>query len=286
MSTPARFAQISSCSHRRRAEGVGGADQRLLARRLQQVRQLADGGRLAGAVDADNERDLRPLAGRCWPTRPRRRCCGSPASPDRAGSRRARARLRTAVTMRSVAGMPTSAEISSSSSASIVSTSIGRVRCSAVSACWTISSKRLTICCLCGSALAKAIKKPQTNPPLLIQPRRAVAAASARRAPCARPCGRRAAPPTCAAIGSSTPWRAPSASAASVVRTPSATIFMPARMSGSERPRASSRPTCRLRLERTGAGRARDRRARSARPASRAGRRRHRPDGRSRPARA
>ena len=37
--------------------------------------------------------------------------------------------------------------------------------------------------------------------------------------------------------------RAPSASAASVVRTPSATIFMPARTSASGRPRASSTPT-------------------------------------------
>ena len=45
--------------------------------------------------------------------------------------------------------------------------------------------------------------------------------------------------------------RAPSA--ASVVRTPSATIFMPARTSCSERPRASSMPTWRLRLSAAGA---------------------------------
>src|SRR5207249_3555929 len=44
----------------------------------------------------------------------------------------------------------------------------------------------------------------------------------------------------CATIGSSTPCLAPSAIAAPVVRTPSATIFIPARTSDSERPRASS----------------------------------------------
>src|SRR5262249_20840726 len=47
----------------------------------------------------------------------------------------------------------------------------------------------------------------------------------------------------CVAIGSSTPWRAPSASAADVVFTPSAIIFMLARISFKCRPRASSMPT-------------------------------------------
>ena len=41
------------------AEGVGGADQRRAAFALQQVGQLADRRRLAGAVDADNQRHLR-----------------------------------------------------------------------------------------------------------------------------------------------------------------------------------------------------------------------------------
>ena len=52
----------------------------------------------------------------------------------------------------------------------------------------------------------------------------------------------------CVVIGSSMPARSPSASAASVVRTPSATIFMPPMMAGSDRPRASSIPTWRFRL--------------------------------------
>ena len=44
--------------HRRRAKRVGGADERLLPGRLQQVGQLADGRRLSGAVDADNHRHV------------------------------------------------------------------------------------------------------------------------------------------------------------------------------------------------------------------------------------
>ncbi len=47
---------------RRGAERVGGADQRRLAGVLEQPRQLADGRRLAGAVDADDHDDVRPLA--------------------------------------------------------------------------------------------------------------------------------------------------------------------------------------------------------------------------------
>jgi len=58
MSTPARSAQISRLDSRG-AERIGGADQRLLAFAPEQVRELADGGRLAGAVDADNQRHLR-----------------------------------------------------------------------------------------------------------------------------------------------------------------------------------------------------------------------------------
>ena len=58
-----------------------------------------------------------------------------------------RSRDLTASTMRSVAATPTSAEISASSSASIVSTSIGRLRCSGVSARRTTSSNFSTNCC-------------------------------------------------------------------------------------------------------------------------------------------
>src|SRR5882672_2896766 len=61
--------------------------------------------------------------------------------------------------MRSVAARPTSAEISSSSSASMVSTSSGRLRCSPASACWTISSKRLTICSFVRVRLSRSLSK-------------------------------------------------------------------------------------------------------------------------------
>src|ERR1043166_6794910 len=77
-----------------------------------------------------------------------------------------RARERTAVTMRSVAARPTSADTSSSSSASMVSTLIGRVRSSAVSACSTISSKRVTICCLVRVRLSRSLSKnPKSQTP-------------------------------------------------------------------------------------------------------------------------
>ena len=94
---------------------------------LQQVRQLADRGRLAGAVDADDQRDLRRRGHRRPADRRRRRPRGSRASPDRAGFRRRATRVLTASMIRSVAATPMSAEISSSSSASIVSTSTGRL---------------------------------------------------------------------------------------------------------------------------------------------------------------
>src|SRR5687767_11603025 len=70
-------------------------------------------------------------------------------------------RCLTAVTIRSVAAMPTSAETRISSSASIVSTATGRVRCSTVSACSTISSNRSTICCF---VRLKPSRKRSRNP--------------------------------------------------------------------------------------------------------------------------
>src|SRR5688572_23311111 len=76
-----------------------------------------------------------------------------------------RARPLTAVTIRSVAATPTSAETSSSSSASMVSTSIGRVRCSGASACLTISSKRLTICCFVRLRLSRSRSNSPNSPP-------------------------------------------------------------------------------------------------------------------------
>ena len=49
---------------RRGAKRVGGADQRLSPSRLQQIRQLADRRRLAGAVDADDQHHLRAASRR------------------------------------------------------------------------------------------------------------------------------------------------------------------------------------------------------------------------------
>ena len=78
----------------RGAERVGGADQRRPASILDQARQLADRGRLAGAVDADDQR--RRAAGVRWQPACRRRAGsrGSRPSPGRAATRRARARSR------------------------------------------------------------------------------------------------------------------------------------------------------------------------------------------------
>ena len=138
MSTPARFAQISSCSTAA-ARNVSAAQISGVAPvGLQEVRQLPDRRRLAGAVDADDEDDAGSAD---WSRRLARR-------PRRPGEDRAdllldqvaqalaasRARDLTAETMRSVAATPTSAEISSSSSASSVSTSTGRLRRSGASA--------------------------------------------------------------------------------------------------------------------------------------------------------
>ena len=46
---------LRSCSRRRRAKGVAGGEHDAAAFGKQPVRQLADGRRLAGAVDADDQ---------------------------------------------------------------------------------------------------------------------------------------------------------------------------------------------------------------------------------------
>ena len=62
MSTPARVAQISSCSTAA-ARNVSAAQMSGdFPDVLDQARQLADGRRLAGAVDADDHDDVRPCA--------------------------------------------------------------------------------------------------------------------------------------------------------------------------------------------------------------------------------
>ena len=205
--------------------------------------------------------------------RRRRRRRGFPASPDRAGSRRCATASLTAAMMRSVAATPMSAEISSSSSASIVSTSIGRDRRSGASATADDLVEALDDLLL-GARETLADPAEETHPANLSRSplRPAAGAASARRPPCAHRCGRSSTSAICVAIGSSTPYRAPSASAAPVVVTPSATIFMPARISCSERPRASSMPTWRLRLRAAGAGQHEIAEAAQTRRASRGGR--------------
>ena len=110
----------------RGAKRVGGANQRRLARVLDQPRELADGRRLAGAVDADDHArraaDGRSARADSAPRRMSRISSFTSVAQRLAAAALA---LRTASTICSVAATPTSAEISASSSASIVSTSIG-----------------------------------------------------------------------------------------------------------------------------------------------------------------
>ena len=61
-STPTRSPQVSSCSTAA-PERVGRAEHHVLVRRHQDARQLADRGRLAGAVDADDQHDARAPVG-------------------------------------------------------------------------------------------------------------------------------------------------------------------------------------------------------------------------------
>ena len=48
--------------HRRRAKRVCGDDERLLSRRLQQLRKLSDRRGLAGSIDADDQHDVRSMS--------------------------------------------------------------------------------------------------------------------------------------------------------------------------------------------------------------------------------
>ena len=81
-----------------------------------------------------------------------------------------------------------------------------------------------------------------------VQSPRAAAGASAPRPPCGRPSGRRARRPSARRSAARRRSARRARARHSSCCTPSATIFMPARMSASRRPRASSMPTCRLRL--------------------------------------
>ena len=117
---------------RGRAERVGGADHDARTRLVQLVGELADRGRLAGAVDArprGSRRDRR--AGRARGARaaaPRRSAtmrCSSSRSSSGVCRRPAADSASSACTISTVAGTPTSAAIRSSSSRSQTPSSLG-----------------------------------------------------------------------------------------------------------------------------------------------------------------
>ena len=141
---------------------------------------------------------------------------------------------------RSVAATPTSAEISASSSASTVSTSTGRLRCAGSSARADDLVEPLDELLLgAGERLLDLVEKTHSRSVTMIRfgPLPPAASAPRRASRGERPAledGRHLR----RRCGSSMPWRAPSASAAPVVRTPSATMRMPARISR-QRPAAA-----------------------------------------------
>jgi hypothetical protein len=61
--TRLRSPQVSELLDRRGAEGVAGGQHHAVALLLQALGQLADGGGLAGAVDADHQDHLRAPGG-------------------------------------------------------------------------------------------------------------------------------------------------------------------------------------------------------------------------------
>ena len=226
MSTPARRAQISSCSTAA-ARNVSAAQiSGCLPSRLQQVRQLADRRRLAGAVDADDQRHAaaacRSATGASTRVEDVADLLLDQIAQARAVARRAPS---TAAMIRSVAATPMSAEISSSSSASIVSTSIGRdAPLGLVGAADDLVEALDDL--LLGAREAFADPAEETHHGILsgrglrpcmrlrFRALRPQHQRLDRRADVRRPSSTAA---ICVAIGSSTPWRAPSASAAPVV---------------------------------------------------------------------
>ena len=168
-------------------------------------------------------------------------------SPPRPGA------TRTASTICSVAATPTSAEISASSSASTVSTSIGRLRCAGlVGAADDLVEPLDELLLGPRQRLLDLVEETHDRSPERVRIRFPHAGGAQHAGALDRFARRDVRPSSTAAIwaaiGSSMPWRAPSASAAPVVRTPSATMCISARISRSGRPRPSSMPTWRLRL--------------------------------------
>src|SRR5688572_1683700 len=249
------------------AERVGRTHQRLLPRRLQQIGEFADGRGLASAVDADDQRDVRSMTVERW--RPIDRiedvadlgldqfaealATAGPAAhggDDLLGGGNAYVRREQQFFER----------------LNRVDVNFPGFRTARVFPLNDFVEAIDNLLLGAGETLAEPVKKsqiqtpksqttsyrlpatssqlPADSYPASARWGRSIRSYSAVRASL-RPASSSA---TWAVIGSSTPWRAPSASAAPVVRTPSATIFIPDSTSSSDRPRASSIPTCRLRL--------------------------------------
>ncbi len=263
MSTPARSAQISSCStaaaRNVSAAQISGCRPSFFSRfaslptvvvlpvPLTPTISVTCGRRRSRRTGASTASKIARIS--CL-TRSRRLSTARVTAPS------------TAAMIRSVAATPISAEISSSSSASIVSTSTGRERRSGASARRTISSKRSTICCLVRERLSRIRPNRPIGEILSRRGRAGVRPGGPAAYAISERCGRSISASTADShVRSSVEHRGhlrrdrqldPVALAErqrrAVVFTPSATIFMPARISGSERPRASSMPTWRLRL--------------------------------------
>ena len=206
MSTPARAAQISSCStaaaRKVSAAQMSGCRPSFLSTLASLPTVVVLPVPFTPTMSQTVGEDAVRSAGRSTPrktarisslTRSRR------LSPDRT-------RFLMAATIRSVAGTPTSAEMRSSSSASIVSTSSGLDRRSPASAVRTRSSNRSTICCFVRERLCRIrpntpIRRSYQVPSVSDRCGRSMSAPTAAAAP-TRPSRTDA---ICAAIGSSTP---------------------------------------------------------------------------------
>ena len=255
---PARLVQISSCSTAAARNVSAAQTSGVCPSCFSRLASLPIGRRLAGAVDADDEDDVR--------VRPGDRRRGGALedgqdlgrAPAAAGSRRAAPCGRTASTMRSVAATPTSHVISASSSASTVldrrrgrgrgrRRGVGRLapscleraeRAASLVVCrlGLRRSKKLTRNRSVTSRLHPAIADWQSgraHAAASIRVRCCGAASASAAAVCVRPASTSA---ICSAIGSSTPWRRAERQVPRPCSTPSATIRMPARISAADAP--------------------------------------------------
>ena len=241
MSTPARVAQISSCSTAAARNVSAAQTSGCCPCASIQVRELADGRGLARAVDADDQdhawacrvrggalvRAASKIARISSLTRsrsdsPRRGRC--PSRPSRCARRPRRRRRRRSAALR--------APRPSRRRPAPIAAPAHRPGA-------TISSNRPTSCCVVRRRPSRT-RLEQAHPTIRIirhRPRlccgRSIRSSSAARG-VVRPASSRA---ICAAMGSSTPCRAPRASAASVVLTPFR-HHLHARQNRGERPAA------------------------------------------------